>query len=241
MSSMRKPFSVYWLIASMLLPTVPFLFAGGHQAQEAREREEALKRFQKIAVAIHYYHEENGTFPPAALVSKDGQKLLSWRVLLLPYLGDEKLFREFRLTESWDSPHNKKLLAKIPKVYSPLRGAATEAAGATSFQVFTGPHTLFEGERGSRIQQIRDGTSNTILLVEAAEPVPWTKPVDLPFDPKKPLPKLGAAFKGRFLFATADGAAHVGKRDFDEGQLRWAIMRNDGMSLRFESILAGDN
>ena len=39
-----------------------------------------------------------------------------------------------------------------------------------------------------------DGTSNTVLVVEAATAVPWTKPDELPYDPNGMLPSLGGHF-----------------------------------------------
>jgi hypothetical protein len=49
----------------------------------------------------------------------DGTPLLSWRVLVLPYLGQEELFAQFRLTEPWDSDHNVRLLDRMPSTYAP--------------------------------------------------------------------------------------------------------------------------
>src|SRR5262245_148048 len=190
---------------------------------DAKARDEATLRLRKVTLAFFQYLEDYKTFPPAALVAKDGRVLLSWRVLILPYIGETKLFREFHLEEPWDSPHNKKLLPKMPRLYAPVRGKAEP--GHTCLQVFTGPGTVFEGAKVCRIRDIADGTSNTILMVEAAEPVPWTKPADLPYHAKKPLPKLGFAFPKIFLFSTADGSSYVGKRDFDERVMRLAITR----------------
>jgi hypothetical protein len=45
------------------------------------------------------------------------------------------------------------------------------------------------------------------MIGEAARPVPWTKPEDLPFDPKKPLPELGGLFEDGFHVALVDGSA----------------------------------
>jgi Protein of unknown function (DUF1559) len=214
--------------------------AGSHAGDDAADkkaRTEALGRMRTVANAFWKHFEEYKLFPAAALADKKGQLLLSWRVLILPYIGEEKLFREFRLEEPWDSAHNKTLLAKMPHVYAPVRGEAKP--GLTPLQVFTGPGTIFEGTKPCRpIADIQDGTSNTILVVEAAELVPWTKPADLAYDAKKPLPKLGFAFPKVFLFATADGAQYVGKREFDEKTLRLAITRSDGMSLDLGRLLA---
>ncbi len=221
------------------LATAPGTAQPAAQAKTAEERAraEALDRLKRVTLAFWNFYDDYQQFPPAALRSKDGKALLSWRVLLLPYVGEGKLFREFKLGEPWDSPHNKKLLARMPKVFAPVRGSDKEPH-ATPWVVFTGPGTLFEEGRACRVSDIRDGTSNTLLIVEAARPVPWTKPEDLPYDPKRPLPRLGLMFPGEFLFTTADGATYRGRRRFPERVMRFAITRDDGMALDFDSLLA---
>src|SRR5207253_9743746 len=78
-----------------------------------------------------------------------GRALLSWRVALLPFLEQDALFREFKLNEPWDSPHNKKLLAKMPKVYGPIAGKGQ--SDSTYYQLFVGPGAAFEKRRGIRM------------------------------------------------------------------------------------------
>jgi hypothetical protein len=230
------------LCAGLLLTLLAVAGAGPRpsaapaQGDDAKGRAEATARLQRLTLAFWSFYEDYGELPPAALVSQGGKRLLSWRVLLLPYLGEEKLFREFKLTEPWDSPHNKRLLARMPKVYAPVRGGVGEPH-RTLWQVFTGPGTVFEGDRGCRVNQITDGTSNTLLVVEAARAVPWTSPEDLPYHPNGPPPKLGAMFPGVFLFATVDGAVHRGRRNFDPQTLRLAITRADGQVLDFAAGL----
>ena len=48
-----------------------------------------------------------------------------------------------------------------------------------------------------KIRDITDGTSNTLMIVEAKRNIPWTKPEDLSFDPDKPVPELGGFVEGR--------------------------------------------
>jgi len=114
-----------WQKAQMLALIWVALFAGpvlcADEPKKKLSDDEARKvasvRLRAIALAFHEHHSVYREFPPAALVRNDGQPLLSWRVLLLPRLGQTNLFNEFKLGEPWDSPHNKKLLVKMPQVY----------------------------------------------------------------------------------------------------------------------------
>jgi RNA polymerase sigma factor (sigma-70 family) len=197
------------------------------QTEEA-DRARSMDNLKNIALAMHNYHATDGTFPPAAVYSMDGKPLLSWRVLLLPYLDQRDLFSQFKLDEPWDGPTNKKLLEKMPEIYAIPRKA--KQTHATAYQVFTGAGTIFPSPKASRIADITDGTSNTILIVEAAEAVPWTKPADLPYDPKKPLPRLGISRKG-FQTAFADGSVRFFKHTIKEVALRALITSNGGEAI----------
>ena len=203
---------------------------------EDADRERSVDNLKQLMLAMHQYHDGNNHFPPAAVYDNDGKALLSWRVLVLPYVDQDELFKEFKLDEAWDSEHNKKLLAKMPKIYAPPRGKHKEHS--TVYQVFTGKGTVFESTQGARIADITDGTSNTIAIVEAAEAVPWTKPADLPFDADKPLPKMGGMFKDVFHAAFCDGSVHTLKLKFDEKTMRLAITCADGEVIDLSKIEA---
>lgn len=196
-------------------------------ASTEEQRQSSANNLKRLALAMHNYHDDYGELPPAAVYSKDGRPLLSWRVLLLPYLEQGKLFREFKLDEPWDSEHNKKLLARMPDVYAAPRGK-TKESHSTFYQVFTGKGTIFNGQRGSRFVDILDGTSNTILVIEGGNAVPWTKPADLVYDAKKPLPRLGGVFPEGFYFARADGSVNFCKTRFREPVMRALITSNGG-------------
>jgi RNA polymerase sigma factor (sigma-70 family) len=204
-------------------------------------RQRSFRNLQRLMLAMHNYHDVNNHFPPAASYDKGGKPLLSWRVLLLPYLEEDKLndlFKQFHLDEPWDSKHNKPLLAKMPNLYAPPLPDKTKEKDATFYQVFVGKGTIFEGKEGVGIAEITDGTSLTITVVEAGEAVPWTKPADLPFDAKKPLPKLGGLFQNGLHASLADGSVQWIKRDFDVPTMRIAITRNDGNPFDFDKLFA---
>ncbi len=66
---------------------------------------------QRVARAFLDHRMQQGAFP------KDAESGLSWRVALLPFLGEERLHGQFHHDEPWDSPHNNNLLARMPQVF----------------------------------------------------------------------------------------------------------------------------
>src|SRR5262249_35451474 len=90
--------------------------AAVERAADYAQRQRSLSNLKRIMVAMHSYVEVNGKFP-ADVTDKSGRPLLSWRVELLPYLGEDNLYREFKGSESWDSEHNLNLLSKMPEVF----------------------------------------------------------------------------------------------------------------------------
>ena len=80
------------------------------------------------------------------LYSKDGKPLHSWRVLILPQLDENTHYKEFRLDEPWDSPHNLPLLQRMPRVYAaPKRVDDPDEPNTTYLQVFVGDGAAFRG------------------------------------------------------------------------------------------------
>ncbi len=119
----------------------------------------------RIGLAIHEYHSQFGHFPPAVLTGPDGKTKYSWRVALLPFLGSDRLFAQYRQDQPWDSPANRRVLDQMPDVYRSPKSAADSRA--TSYLAVTGPGTAFAGKEGTAIRQLEAGTVNVIMLVEA--------------------------------------------------------------------------
>ena len=208
----------------------------------APTRGTATRDLEQIGLAMHMFHDARKHFPPAVLHqplsgeptaagagAAPAWQPYSWRVALLPFLGQEKLYNQYRFHERWDSPANKKVLDEMPEVYR-HPGAPPDSTNA-AYYVLTGPGTVFEGERGSRFVDITDGTSSTILVVEAKRDVPWTKPEDIPFDPEKPLPELGGFAPGGFHAVLADTSTRFIPETMDEEMLRAAIQKADGQKV----------
>jgi hypothetical protein len=198
-----------------------------HTAVTASPR--SRQNLEKLAAAMHRCHDQELGLPAPAIYGKDGAPLLSWRVALLPYLGQEYLYKQFHLDEPWDSEHNRRLLSRIPAVYAPPVPGRTKESGFTYYQVFVGNGAAFEDGKRMRLPaDFQDGASNTILIVEAAQPVPWTKPQDLRFDPDKPLSLVGGLFTDHFNLALADGTARSVHQGMTQMTMRCLITRSGG-------------
>lgn len=148
-------------------------------------KEQTAWKLQQIGVGFHNYHDVHYEFPTGYhpnYADANGNRFLSWRVHLLPYLGMRPLYSQFLLDEPWDSPHNLTLLDQMPDIFR-SEGDHWEST-TTRFQVFTGADAPF-GRRDYQGYQIapkfrdyRDGSSNTILVAETGPDiaVPWTAP-----------------------------------------------------------------
>jgi hypothetical protein len=188
-------------------------------------RIQSLHNVKMLANAMLDYQKAHGTLPPAAVNSPDGKGLLSWRVLVLPQLGYDSLYRQFKLDQPWDSPHNLALLENMPTCYTK---PGAPPSHLTHYQVFVGPGAAFEGQVGLKLADFTDGTDQTLLVVEATQAVPWTKPQDLSYFPNQPLPKVGGLFGSGWNVAFADGRERVIPENVGEATLRALITRKGG-------------
>jgi hypothetical protein len=208
----------------LLLPAV-------QKVRQAAGRVQSQNNLKQIAIAMHNYHDVMGSLPPAYRADKDGKPLLSWRVLILPYIEQQNLYNQFHLDEPWDSPHNKKLIELMPKTYrSP---AAHAPPGWTNYLTVRGKDTAFPGARGVTFAQITDGLSNTIMVVEASDrkAVPWTKPDDFAYSAKNPLDGLVGLWPAGFQAALCDGSVRFISAAIDPTVLKNLFLINDGNPL----------
>jgi hypothetical protein len=180
----------------------------------------------RLAGAIAQYESLNGRFPPAALIGKEGGRLLSWRVLLLPQLGERALFERFHLDEPWDSDHNRALIRFMPSVFRDPAPSSQDAPFTTCYQVFDGRGAAFETPRELSLKKDFDlSKGDIIVLAEADTPVIWTKPQDMAYDPDGPLPTLRLRCDLRYFTARLSGAVMAFPADAIENELRKLIPR----------------
>jgi prepilin-type processing-associated H-X9-DG protein len=210
------------VLVALLLPAV-------QSAREAARRAQCVNNLKQIGLAMHNYHDANNALPSSAIIDQRGRPLLSWRVAILPYIGQQGLYSRFKLDEPWDSRHNQALLKEMPATYAcPSRGRMEPFT--TTYQVFTGKGALFESTRGMRLAGVTDGTSFTLMVVEGKNEVPWTKPDDMIFEPAAAPSLLGAgsSHPGGFNALMTDGSVRFIKSSVDPKVFRALITRAGG-------------
>jgi hypothetical protein len=202
-------------------------------SREAARRSQSSNNLKQIGLALHNYHDGNQTFPPAFTTDKNGKPGLSWRVLILPYVEEAELYKQFHLDEPWDSEHNKPLAAKVPRVYVSPNYAGPP--GKTIYLGIGGKHGIFVGKDAVRIADIADGTSNTIMVVEGsnASAVDWTKPEVFVPDDANPTKGLTGLRPGGFNALFCDASVRFISQTVDPQLLKAMFTRDGGETVNF--------
>jgi hypothetical protein len=209
------------VLVGLLLPAV-------QAAREAARRMQASNNLKQIGLAIHNYHSAFKKLPEN-ITDDDGEPLLSWRVAILPFLEQAELYEQFHLDEPWDSDHNLPLSQTVISIFQDP--SVPIPPDRTVFQACVGEGLVFDPAGNNRFRDIRDGTANTIMVVEVAaeESVPWAAPQDFVFDlDKNPIAKMGHTHPGGFHAAFSDGAVRFITHSIDVDLFKALLTRGGG-------------
>lgn len=198
-------------------------------------------KLKQLALAIHNHESGMGSLPPAQKArGEDGQSGLSWRVHILPYLGELELYKQFNLDEPWDSEHNKPLLDRVPDIYqtgsfSLLNRQSKIPSGYTTFVAPVGEGTIFGGDEVVTFGRVTDGLSNTVMIVEVKPEfaVPWTSPQDYNFDPANPALGLSDGEGVGYRAALGDGAVVIIPLTINAETMLHLFQMNDGHAVKY--------
>jgi hypothetical protein len=203
------------------------------ESQTSHWRREAMSRVTKLADAVYSFQLAKKRFPAFATFSASGQPLLSWRVQMLPFLGETDLYGQFHLDEPWDSEHNRPLIAKMPEMFLSPASKHRAVDGLATYREVVGPHTAFPGREPIEWKQITD-KGVTILLVEVDDDhaVTWTKPEGLPFNPEHPSTGMGGQFKDGFYIADCGGGGRfLSNPPIDDEDMRGLLTIDGGETI----------
>jgi hypothetical protein len=184
-------------------------------------------------LAVANYHETYGCFPPAYVADRDGKPMHSWRVLILPFLEQQELYRAYNFDEPWNGPNNRKLASRVGNIY--LRsGLESDQIQTTSFVAIVGPQTMWSGSKPRSRKVLGDGAHDTLMVVEVPDgQFHWMEPRDLEFDSMsfkindRSRRGLGSRLGGARV-VSADGTVRTLPDGFDANKLRAMLTANGG-------------
>jgi len=213
------------LLAVLLLPAV-------QSAGEAARRAQCSNYLKQIGLAMHNYHDVWGSLPPAYTVDEDGNRLHSWRTLILPFMEQAALYDQIRLDEPWNSEHNRRFAETAIQGYNcpsnPVPGTDTH------YMAIVGEQALFRGGEPTCFAEVLDGTSNTLMIVEVRESAThWMEPVDLDMEQMQMRPnggssEMGSWHPGGAQAVFADGSTHFLSETIDTATLKALVTREGG-------------
>ena len=188
-------------------------------ADPGEAKEASLEKLQTIGSALQAYEEQYKHFPPAAICDASGKPLLSWRVALLPLLGEEELYKEFHQDEPWDSKHNLELAKRMPNIYRTPGGPAPPK---TCYLVPLGAGSAISQREALSSRDMPHTKGSTALVVEVNSDAAavWTQPQDWQFVPANPAVTLGKLREGEFCCALANGKSRTFGKELSATVLR---------------------
>lgn len=204
LSTVGKPgTSPQALLASGTTIVIPLIANAKTEAYRAH----SLNNMKQVILASHNYFEVYKKMPRDSYDS-EGKPLLSWRVHLLPFLKQSALYDQFHLDEPWDSEHNRKLMSTLPAQFTTPVDESIAIEGRTRYQRPLGEGLPASKEGDLQFQDITDGTSNTLAIVEVpqASAAIWTRPGDFSVDMAFPMQSLMPGDTKGFLGARYDGS-----------------------------------
>lgn len=209
---------VLTMLVCLIFAVVRFGGASVSRLAEVRIRNASINNLENIASALNAYAADYGTYPPATMRDTTGRPLHSWRVLILPYLGEQETFDQFDLTKPWDDEINLQASYLMPSAYAHPNDP-NSASGQSGYYLITGPGTLFPASGPLAPDKVSDEKSQTILVIVGRPQLNtslggWAEPVDLDAAMMQGVVngtigiEPGGRMKSGVTMATVDGLGH---------------------------------
>jgi prepilin-type processing-associated H-X9-DG protein len=219
------------IMLALLLPAV-------QAAREAARRSQCTNNVKQIVLSAQEYADTFKVFPPVFSTDADGKPMQSWRVTVLPFLESTPVYDQYQKDEAWDGPINSQLAGQMPPMYRCPSNVPT-AATNTDYAVIYGNGALFDINQPCPLASVRDGLSNTLMVVEAsASNIHWMEPRDLDFSKMQCVingpggNEISSHHPGGAIVGFADGSARTISSSVSPAVLRALITRNGGEPMQ---------
>jgi hypothetical protein len=157
------------LVGLMMVSMMLGLLMPSHS--ESDPLQHAATSMRMIAKAVQAYEQHYGGPLPCVVSDAAGRPLHSWRALILPFLGEEKLAAAYRLDEPWDGPNNSRLAKYRPWHYRVYYPQSDTPRSVTSIQ------SLYDRNAGFVIVEHESAIGNWL---EPSQPCQWSEFAHVP-------------------------------------------------------------
>ena len=229
------------VLSLLLLGVIVFRIAWPTVKNSMRRMAQArdLENMKSIAEGLNAYCDRYGTYPPPVVVDDSGVRLYSWRVLVLPFMGYEDLYKSFELSQPWDSPSNMNLVRLMPTEFASPNSPDALGSSETNYVLITGAGTLFP-PAGSLSNSNID--KHTILLVETNNNTFWSTPGDIDISlglrvGNKAMKEIGGLHSGSFTAVTVDKESMRIPSDVSQIVLDALITPNGGENVQTSTFM----
>jgi len=214
------------ILIALLLPAL-------QAARTAARRQQSMNNLKQINLALLNYESTYGTFPPAYIADENGKPMHSWRVLILPFMEQQALYKRYNFDEPWDGPSNRPFHnTVVPQYVDPA--SPNGPTSFTSYVAVTGANTLFPGAEAVALKDVVDGLSNTVSVVTTTdEDILWCEPRDLEYDQMSfqindpEYSCISSDYPGGAPVGFADGSVRFVQDDMDSETLQGLLTRDD--------------
>jgi hypothetical protein len=212
------------ILAALLLPAI-------QQAREAARRMSTASNMRQVGIALLNYEATFKQFPPAYTVDAEGNKLHSWRTIILPFLEQANVYESIDFSKPWDAPENSAARDAVIATFD--CPSAVLPPGHTLFQVIVDPRGIFTGPKKTLVSEIIDGTSNTILVAQAGKDhsVHWMEPNDMDLQYFQMVDPDASAHHGGAHIVLGDCSTRFLPTDAGPETRKQLVTRNGGESL----------
>jgi prepilin-type processing-associated H-X9-DG protein len=131
--------------------------------------------------ATYDYASKEDSFPPGATFDEYGTPLHGWQTPLLPYLGQEAMYKSIDLSVAWDDPRNRTPFGTEITAFLNPNTSKVPRQNSAGFALthYAANGWLLGRSPAFKLKDITDGQSTTILAGDAAGNfAPWGHPVN---------------------------------------------------------------
>ncbi len=194
------------VVAFFCVISASFLWPRFRQSLQRSSQGRDFENMQLLARALNEYSDRYGTYPTPVVVDSAGKPLYSWRVLILPFLGHDELYKRFDLKQPWDSVANSNLHREMPPEFASPNSLDATGNYETNYVLITGAGTLFPPAGPMSPKNI---DQPTLLLVETKNNTTWCAPGDIDIGRSfkvgnKPMVDVGGLHRTSFTAMTVD-------------------------------------